>query len=527
MNAGRWLALAAAALLAACGHGKGGDEADKHGRELVILASPEVHNLEFLAPQMEKVTGAHIRFDYAGTVEMADRLRAGVVADFAWPADGLYIAFNAPGRVLSAENIARSPVVLGLKKPRAEELGWDRKAPSWEEIAKAAAKEDLALGMADPVASNLGLAALLSAVLATSHGSYPHAHAQAPALNVPVLKSLYASMKLLGGSGTWLAESYVKQEDRLDGMINYESAVLELNAGTDLDTPLAVIHPRDGVMVADHPLLLLNAAKRPAYDKLTALLRSPAVQREIMDKTWRRPVNPEVKPGPLFGQHLPRSLPESLGLEFVRDVLDAYQGQIRPPAHTYFVIDVSGSMAEEHRMDELKGALGVLAGSDQGTLAGRYARFQPRERVNLVTFSSVIVQQQALDFGGPQGYAPAMQTYQDFVAGLEPKGGTALYDALRTVYEQAAKDHRQEPGYYSSIVLLSDGQNSSGSDYAAFEKWYDDLPDTAQDIPIYPVLFGEPNLDEMKQLAELTGGRVIDASESSLSEALKYVRGYQ
>ncbi len=527
MKAYRWLVLALAGVLAACGHGKPGEEGDKRGPELAILASPEVRNLEFLGPRMEAAAGRHIRFDYAGTVEMADRLRAGAVADFAWPADGLYIAFNAPGRVLSAENIARSPVVLGLKKTRAEELGWDRKAPSWEEIAKAAAKEDLALGMADPVASNLGLSALLSAVLATSHNLHPQSRDISHDLNVPVLKSLYSSMKLLGGSGTWLAESYVKQEDRLDGMINYESAVLELNAGADLDTPLAVIHPRDGVMVADHPLLLLNAAQRPAYDKLTAFLRSPAVQREIMDKTWRRPVSPEVKPGPLFGQHLPRSMPESLGLDFVRDVLDAYQGQIRPPAHSYFVLDVSGSMAQEHRMDELKArahrAVGLRPGHPRRAL-----RALPAAREG----QSCHLQQRDRAAAAP-GFrrSAGLRAGHAGLRGLRrATGAQGRHRPLRRAACGVRPSRQGPPPGAGLLQQHRAAQRRPEQQRRRLRRLREMVRRAAGHRPGHPGLPGavrraQPGRDEAARRADRRASH--RRHQSSLAEALKYVRGYQ
>jgi Ca-activated chloride channel family protein len=519
-----FLAALALCLLAACGKTspRGGGAS---GDELVILASNGLKDLEFLQKPMEAAVGRHIRFEYAGTVEMADRLRnsGASAADFAWPASGFYLHLNVPQRILASEKMMQSPVVFALKKPRAEDLGWDKHAPTWDEIAAVVNRDSLGLGMTSPVVSDLGLAALFTAGIATAREPHP----QAADLDLTKLRQLYSGTRVLGGSAHWLASMYVKQENRLDGMINYEAVVLNLNAGGQISTPLAVIHPRDGSMVADYPLMLINPVHKAEYEKLVAFLRGVKVQQDIVNRSWRRPVTPGVRlPKELEGRP-EKPLPEPTQPLLVDQVLDTYQTQVRLPAHSYFVLDVSGSMAQEHRMDELKAALHLLSGSDQTSLAGRYARFLPREKVDLTTFDSHIVDHLGVDFAGSAGYDKTRARFEDFVDALQPRGGTAIYDALEATYQQALKDRKQQPGYYPSIVLMTDGESSSGSNFEQFRNWYQALPDTAQDIPVFTIMFGDADLDEMKSLADLTGGRVFDATSSSLSAVFKEIRGYQ
>ncbi len=528
-----WLGLACCLILAvfgSCGRPaapRGGGA--QSGDELVIMASNGLQDLAFLQKPMEAAIGRKIRFDYVGTVEMADRLRlsGASAADLAWPASGFYLRLNAGAKIAASEKIMLSPVVFALKKPRAEDLGWDKKPPSWDEIALVVKRDGLSLGMTSPVVSDLGLAALFAAGLATANNTPVNTPVTLADLNLSKLQQLFSGTQLIGGSAHWLANTYVKQENRLDGMINYEAIVLNLDAGTQLNTPLAVIHPRDGSVMADYPLMLINPARRAEYTRLLAFLRSPAVQQQLVDRTWRRPVVPGVRLPKELESKLPKSLPEPARPEFVDAVLDSYQTQVRIPAHSYFVLDVSGSMAQEHRMDDLKAALHLLSGSDQNTLAGRYARFLPRERADLTTFDSQIVDHLGIDFGSAAGYDKTRQRFEDFVAALQPKGGTAIYDALRATYEQALRDRKQQPGYYPSIVLMTDGESSSGSTFEAFRDWYQALPDTAQDIPVFTIVFGDANSEEMKSLAELTGGRVFDSTSSGLSAVFKEIRGYQ
>lgn len=518
------ICCAAAPGLAGCG--KSSSAAGDGAADLQILASNGLQDMEFLRPSMEAAVGRKIHIEYTGTVEMADRLRASgpLAADFVWPASGFYLKMNLPQRIVASEKAMQSPVVFALKKPRAEELGWVRRPPSWDEIAHAVAHEDLALGMTSPIVSDMGLAALFSAGLATARDAPAKSLAD---LDMPLLKQLYSGTRLIGGSPHWLADTYVKEENRLDGMINFESVVLSLNAAGQIGTPLEAIHPRDGAVVADFPLMLVNPARRAEFQKLLTYLHNRATQQLIVDRTWRRPVVSGVKLPKELEEHLPKALAEPARPEFVDSVLDAYQTQLRLPAHSYFMLDVSGSMAQEHRMDELKAALKLLSGSDSLTLSGRYARFQPREKVDLTSFDSRIVDHFAADFGGPAGYDKSREAFEDFVDSLQPKGGTAIYDTLETVYQQALMDRKQQPGYYPTIVLMTDGESSTGANFQAFRDWYQALPDAAQDIPVFTILFGEGDSTEMKSLADLTGGRLFDATNSSLTAVFKDIRGYQ
>jgi Ca-activated chloride channel family protein len=513
-------------LAAAAGCGRSGSgAAGGQDTELVILASQGLQDLDFLQAPMEAAVGRKIRFEYTGAVEMADRLRSSgsYAADFVWPASGFYLRLNVPQRILASEDIMQSPVVFALKKPRAEELGWERRPPSWAEIAQTVVHDQLSLATASPVVSDLGLAALFSVCAATTKDPRT-----APEdADLAILRQLYSGTHLIGGSPLWLADTYVKQEARLDGMINYEASILALDAGTQLSTPLLPIHPRDGAIAADYPLMLVNPARALEYNRLVAFLHNRTTQQQIVNRTWRRPLGSHIKlPQELEG-HRPVVLPEPGRQGFVDAVLDDYQTQLRLPSHSYFDLDISGSMAQEHRMDELKAALLLLAGSEPGTFAGRYARFQPREKTNLTSFNSRIVDRLGLDFAGPDGYGKARERFEDFVAALQPEGGTAIYDALQATYQQALNDRKLQPNYYPSIVLMTDGESSSGIDFEAFRNWYEALPDTARDIPVYVIQFGEADAREMKALADLTGGRVFDAKNNELSAVFKDVRGYQ
>jgi len=518
--------------IGACDRGKPAPASDedqaRRDDAVVILASDDLRNLAYLQPGLERAIGRKVQFEYARVTDIVDRVNAADVAqkiDLVWPTSHIGLQDLAPGRIVASDSIARSPLVLGLKHERAEELGWDKRPPSWAEIAQVARREEgLNLGMANPAGSEVGLLELLSA---TAAFGAKHEPLEVADLDNPKLKNFYAAAKLLGGGGIWLSDVYSKEEDRLDGIITYESSVLALNAVPDaLDDPLAVVHVRDGSIHADFPLMLVNPARRAEYDKLLVWLRSKPVQTELMEKTFRRPVNAQVPLSAVLAHERPEALTATVKPAALESIIGAFGDKVRLPAHSYFLLDVSGSMAEEHRINDLKSALGVLIGSNPATLAGRLARIPQREKLDMLSFDSRLQTEISLDFA-PQNYAAATDQFRQYVDGLQPKGGTATYDALQAAYQRALKDRRKQPGYRAVIVLISDGHNASGQNFEAFRDWLQSLPDTSQDIRVFPVLFGDVEDREMKEVAALTHGRVFDATGVGLDRTLERVRAYQ
>ncbi|MFD1052185.1 VWA domain-containing protein, partial [Kibdelosporangium lantanae] len=110
---------------------------------------------------------------------------------------------------------------------------------------------------------------------------------------------------------------------------------------------------------------------------------------------------------------------------------------------------------------------------------------------------------------------------KSFAGGLVADGGTAIYDSLTRAYQilgAADADH------FTSIVLMTDGENQNGSDLSGFQSAYQNLP---HQIPVFTVLFGEGSQDELNQVATLTGGKVFDARNTDLTKVFQEIRGYQ
>jgi Ca-activated chloride channel family protein len=242
----------------------------------------------------------------------------------------------------------------------------------------------------------------------------------------------------------------------------------------------------------------------------------------MMTNTDRRPVNAEVALGTQFPKGYLMDLPFPNNIATVNEILFAYLNDRRKPSHSFFVLDLSGSM-EGERIAALKQAMNNLTGDD-ASITGQFARFRNREEITIIAFNNAIIETRefTIDKDGA-----ALQEIKQYVTGMQVGGGTAIFSALQTAYQQATIAKKADPNRFYSIVLMTDGLNQDGISYSDFNSFYSKEADTLAGIRAFPILFGEANSDELQNLATLTGGKMFDSRKSSLAQAFKQIRGYQ
>ncbi|MEQ1766806.1 MAG: vWA domain-containing protein [Methylotenera sp.] len=199
------------------------------------------------------------------------------------------------------------------------------------------------------------------------------------------------------------------------------------------------------------------------------------------------------------------------------------------PATSRYVLDLSGSMDEDGRIDQLKAAMYTLAGSDAGSLSSRYARFQNRERIGVIPFNREPMTTLKFDMGTSAAENNAtLGSIKAAVQGMQADGGTAIYDSVQRAMTELAEEKclDKTPRYYT-IVLMTDGENTDGMDLGDLLRWRESQDDAVKSIRVFPIVFGNADADEMKSLAEATGGKAFDAKKGSLAKVFKDIRGYQ
>jgi Ca-activated chloride channel family protein len=218
-------------------------------------------------------------------------------------------------------------------------------------------------------------------------------------------------------------------------------------------------------------------------------------------------------------------LPFPASLKVVDHLLLAYLNRIRRPAHTIYVLDVSGSMQGD-RIESLKQTLANLTGADT-SLTGRFTSFRARERITIITFAGQVVDERDFTVEGAGPGAPGRAAIRNYVAGLQLHDGTAVYSAMRRAYQRAEADAEADKDSFTSIVLMTDGENNQGISAEDFLASLAAVPEPARSVKTFAVQFGEANPAELRRIVQSTNGAMFDANDSSLAAAFKEIRGYQ
>jgi Ca-activated chloride channel family protein len=160
----------------------------------------------------------------------------------------------------------------------------------------------------------------------------------------------------------------------------------------------------------------------------------------------------------------------------------------RKPAVLTFVVDVSGSMAQENRLELVKKALNLLIG-----------QLRSKDRVGLVVYGTDA--RRILD---PTSDTEAIR---EAIARLVPEGSTNAEAGLRMGYEMAARFSRE--GAINRVILCSDGVANVGRTGPESILSVIERQAKENDIELTTVGFGMGNYNDvlMEQLANKGDGR--------------------
>ncbi|MEU7034148.1 substrate-binding domain-containing protein [Streptomyces sp. NPDC046237] len=513
------LALLATLTVAACtadgtDPGGTGDDGAASPRTLRVLASSELADMEPVLEEARKATGVTVVPTYVGTLDAVEQIASGDAEkayDAVWLSSNDYLRLrpDTAKKITGETPVMTSPVALGIRPAAVTRLGWDPAKVTWSQIHQAVAEKKLGYGMTDPARSNSGFSALVSIASGLS-GAQSALTEKDVAAATPKLKEFFGGQKLTSGSSGWLATAWSRRTD-VDALINYESVLL------NSPEKLTVVRPADGVVTADYPFTLLTSASadaKQAAARLTAHLRTPTAQRMITNRTLRRPVVPGVELAEPLTADQRRELPFPGSRAVADGLLDAYENKLRRPSRTVYVLDTSGSMAGD-RLPRLRSALAELTGD-----------FRDRETVTLMPFGSSVKRNEVRTYTvDPAAPDKAIEAMRAQASGLTASGGTAIYSSLKEAYSQLGSGTGDDT--FTSIVLMTDGENTDGDPAGAFDAFFRSQPPAQQRTPVFPILFGDSDRAELDHIATLTGGRLFDANKGSLDGAFEEIRGYQ
>ncbi|ONI89338.1 hypothetical protein ALI144C_05190 [Actinosynnema sp. ALI-1.44] len=484
-------AAAAVAMVAGCTSGSTGPTV------LTVLASAELADLGPVLTQLRQETGIELRMTHEGTVSASARVAAGSAGhDLAWLSSDHLLRLRTEQLPLR-ENIMMSPLVIGLEPAAAARLrAAARGEPTWADVAGLAAAGELRYVLSDPRVSGSGLFTLIGAATAAAGTG---AALRPEDVRCDRLRSFLTGRAASAGSAEQPAAEYARVHGDVDAVVAYESTLVSLNASKSLPEPLELVYPRDGVVLADYPLMLLDTGKRTAYDTAVAWLRGPDGQRAIMRTTARRPVDPAVE----RPEALARPLGTGLyfpGRQEVVDALLAAYDRAGEPVRIVYVLDYSTSMRGP-RIAGLRRTFEVLAGH------GGFEQFHVGETVTVLRFAGTVLEERTTTVAG----RPDLDALRASVSANDLTDGTAIWSALDRAYRVAGK---------GNVIVVTDGENNTGMTPQEFTAAWPTPP-----VPTWVVRLDGADPVRLADVATRTGGRAVDADADSLLTALRSIRG--
>ena len=481
-------------------------------------------------------SGVAVELHYMGSLDIMELLEdGGEDYDVVWPASSIWVSMGDTGHLVkNAQSTSTTPVVLGVAKSKAIELGWAdesgaTKAVSTSQVIDAVSAGTLSFAMTSATQSNSGASAYLAFLTALSGKDTPlTADDLADTTLQEHMTALLLGVDRSSGSSDWLKDMVVRDPDAHPAMVNYESLVAQADKELEQQghEPLLAVYPSDGIAISDSPLGYVDRGqgKDAAFSSFQEALSSDDAKL-LLERVGRRtglggrlsfPDDDGVKQAfrADWGLSSDSSVLKAIPLpsaDVTMDALELYQSKLRKPSLTIWVVDYSGSMNGE-------GKRGVVDGLTQALDSDQAAQsmVQPTsDDVNVfIPFSSRVE-------GDITAVGSDTQELLDYASELNANGGTNIYAGLEAALS-IARSSDVAAGRTVAIVLMTDGQSSTMDR----DKFVKDYEASGLSVPVFSIMFGDAAPSQLDELSELTNGKTFDGRTGDLASVFRTVKGY-
>lgn len=505
----------------------GGGEADtvlgSGSSVLRIVSGSENSELEPILEEFASREHIRIEMTYQGSLDIMRLLgEEDIPYDAVWPASSLWLTVgDTEHRIKHTESISITPVVFGIRKSLAEELGFAGREVSVSDLLEAIRDGGLRFCMTSATQSNSGASAYIGFLYALlgSPEVITSEDLQSEELKAQ-MRELLSGVDRSSGSSDWLKDMFLQGD--YDAMVNYECLIIQANRELEErgEEPLYAVYPYDGLSLADSPLGYVDKGddkQEELFLKLQEYLLSADTQNEIQ-RTGRRSgytgVSAEnrdvfrsdwgLQPDRVLS---PIKMPAS---DVLFECLNLYQTDFRKPSLTVYCLDYSGSMSGEGNEQLVQAMEQLLI---QENARKNFLQASENEVNILIPFNGGVINTYTAAGNGGE-----LEALYDDVKNQEVGGGTDMYAAaVRGIEMLKGYDLSQ---YTPAIILLTDGQ--SGGSISDFEEAYAGL---GAEVPVFSIMFGDADETQLEELAQYTNARVFDGREN-LTEAFRSVKGY-
>ncbi len=489
--------------------------------EIRIISSTDNKDAEKIILDYAKENNIDVEIDYAGTLEIMEKLNAGEEYDAVWASNSMWVYMLENSSVSNSKIINMNPVVFGIRKEKAKELGFVDKEVYLEDILKTINDGKLKFAMTSATQTNTGACAYLGflSVLAGNPEVLTEEHLNNEETKEK-LKDLLNGVERTSGDEEFLEEMYIKGE--CDAIVTYETSIININKRiSNPDDQIYAIYTRDGVSLSDNVFAYLgktNTPKEEQFLKLQTYLLSNEGQAKLMEKgrrVWYGGVKEDVDKtmfNPEWGIDTtsyitPIKFPST---NIIKKALVMYQSELRKPIHIVFALDYSGSMSGDGH-EQLTEAMNYILTEEEASK--NFLQFSSKDKISLIFFSTNVSKPVTITDG------TATEELKELIKKHSVTGTTNIYDSVTTAVKLLESEDMNT--YNTSIVLMTDGIGNTGNQKTMKET----IENSENIIPVYSILFGDADEEQLQDIANLTSGKVFDGT-TNLLEAFKSVRGY-
>lgn len=488
-----------------------------------IIASSENKDLEEIVKKYATEKGYNIEIEYAGTLDIMQKLNSGEKYDAVWISNSiwLYMLDSSVVKVSESKYTSINPVIFGITKSKAQELGFIGKDVYTQDIVNAISAGKLKFSMSNPTSTNSGASAYLG-MLSTLAGNpevLKEENLQDEKLKEK-LTTLFTGLERSSGSEDFLEELFLNGD--YEAVVTYESSIININnqliaKGKE---PLYAIYPIDGVSISDCPFAYIDnkdSSKKEIFKDLQSYILSDEGQKLLQAKgrrTWYGGINTNVDKNvfnPDWGIDTTKYISpiKYPSATVIKTALNVYQTELRKPVHVVFCLDYSGSMSSSGN-EQLVSAMDYILTEKA---AEDFIQFSDKDKIDVIPFGTKVMATWSTNNGSDTS------ALLEKIKKQELTGTTALYPAAIEALNILKSEDMDK--YNVSIILMTDGQANVGT-YKELKEKYESIN---KQIPIYSITFGSASESELKTIANLSNAKVFNG-KTDLVKAFKEVRGY-
>ena len=507
--------------------------------EFRIEATSVVRQLEEagIFRDFTKRTGISIRLDYYGDVDLLLKVEdysqnAPENVDAMWLGSPIW----APGRLLQDKtSIMRTYIVMGVDPSVADQLGWEAGSTiTTGDVIKAINDDRLKLAIPSASQDDAGANFLFAVIASISERPFTTIEDLQTDSMQDNLKTIFSAVSGSASDAGKLRDRFVEDQisdnPQLNGFILPESMAISANLSLEEagKTPMRIFYLEDAVGVQDFPLGWISGIseeKQNQFAQLVDYLRSDEVQAKIQSEGYFRTgilgmevPNPDSSVfNPDWGiitdkNFVPATLPKD---DVIKAALNLYQIAIKKPSETAYCLDYSPSMygsGEEQR----NAAMQLLL--DQSSASTYLLQTGPADVTYVLPFSNRVLDTALVDGNDPE----QLLALYDWLLGSFAGSGTNIYGCAIQALDAINASGRTDT--LPAIILLTDGRHNTGQRFRELERFYQE---NGLMVPIFSIMLGEANQEDLEPIAKLTKGLICDgrAGIESLVRCFKEFRG--